>query len=329
MPNSIRRFRAKRDEYLTAKKRSGICDNTIKSYRYELDRSFEALDKAGKQTATNLIGPDDIDFLMTEGYSGSAGNRRWRLSILETFLEWCGNRVVSKMMLGWPQDMRTNVDWLEPEEAKALKSSVEGMARVVVHLELDLLMRRIEVRRVMCHDFGGAYVNVLGKGRNGGKWRTVHYSRDTKEIIGEWLLERRKIVARARKKNPSVSDPGNLLIYERGGELHAYGDTAIDKIVCGTRVRMEELYGRAFTFSNHTLRRTGGRMMFRAGVPLATISNIMGHESVAQTIKYLGINLDDQADAFDLVSQYEKALSAPQRGILTPKPVTCSGPKEI
>ena len=48
-----------------------------------------------------------------------------------------------------------------------------------------------------------------------------------------------------------------------------------------------------------------------------------------QTIKYLGINLDDQADAFDLVSQYEKALSAPQRGIFAPKPVTCSGPKEI
>ena len=61
---------------------------------------------------------------MNEGYSTSPGNRRWRLSILETFLEWCGNKVVKHMMLGLAQDMRMNVDWLEPEEAKALKSSV-------------------------------------------------------------------------------------------------------------------------------------------------------------------------------------------------------------
>ena len=71
-------------------------------------------------------------------------------------------------------------------------------------------------------------MNVLGKGRNGGKWRTVHYSRETKEIIGEWLLERRKIVASAsRRKTRQSSDPGNLLIYERGGELYNYGDTGI------------------------------------------------------------------------------------------------------
>ena len=172
-------------------------------------------------------------------------------------------------------------------------------------------------------------MNVLGKGTNGGKWRTVHYSKETKDIIGEWMLERRKIVASAKKKNPTVLDPGNLLIYERGGKLHAYGDTAIDKIVCATRVRMEELYGRAFSFSNHTLRRTGGRMMYRAQVPLATISSIMGHESVVQTIKYLGINLDDQADAFALVAQYEEKLSAPKSGFFAPKPVSVSGPKEI
>jgi hypothetical protein len=92
---------------------------------------------------------------------------------------------------------------------------------------------------------------------------------------------------------------------------------------------MEELYGRAFTFSNHTLGRTGGRMMYRAQGLLATISSIMGHESVVQTIKYLGINLDDQADAFALVAQYEKGLSAPKSGFFRHQPVTCSGPKEI
>jgi hypothetical protein len=66
-----------------------------------------------------------------------------------------------------------------------------------------------------------------------------------------------------------------------------------------------------------------------ANAPLATIISIMGHESVVQTIKYLGINLDDQADTFVLVAQYEEKLSAPKSGFFAPKPVTCSGPKEI
>jgi len=92
-----------------------------------------------------------------------------------------------------------------------LKSSVDGIAKVVIQLELDLLMRWVEVIRVRCQDFGGDNVNDLGKGKNGGEWRTFHYSRENKEIIGEWLLERRKIASSAKKKNPAVSDLGNLL----------------------------------------------------------------------------------------------------------------------
>jgi hypothetical protein len=39
----------------------------------EFDRSFEALDKAGLQTAPTLIGSKEIDYLMTKGYAGSIG----------------------------------------------------------------------------------------------------------------------------------------------------------------------------------------------------------------------------------------------------------------
>lgn len=50
-------------------------------------------------------------------------------------------------------------------------------------------------------------------------------------------------------------------------------------------------------FSNHTLRRTFGRTMYRSGVEVATISKMMGHESIDQTLKYIGVDLDDMNSA--------------------------------
>ncbi len=50
-------------------------------------------------------------------------------------------------------------------------------------------------------------------------------------------------------------------------------------------------------FSNHTLRRTFGRTMYRSSVEVATISKMMGHESIDQTLKYIGVDLDDMCSA--------------------------------
>ena len=52
---------------------------------------------------------------------------------------------------------------------------------------------------------------------------------------------------------------------------------------------------------HHTLRRTGGRLMWLAGVPIETIASIMGHESTEMTLRYIGVNLSDQTKAFEAV----------------------------
>jgi integrase len=49
------------------------------------------------------------------------------------------------------------------------------------------------------------------------------------------------------------------------------------------------------------LRRTGGRLMWLAGVPIETIASIMGHESTDMTLQYIGVNLTDQTKAFEAV----------------------------
>jgi len=64
--------------------------------------------------------------------------------------------------------------------------------------------------------------------------------------------------------------------------------------------------------SNHDLRRTCGRMMYRAGVRIEQIARIFGHADTRTTIRYLGLDYDDMSDAMSLYAQYQKAPNVPQ-----------------
>lgn len=188
------------------------------------------------------------------------------------------------------------------------------------------MMRRIEVLRAKPQDFKGDRVNIHGKG---GKWRNVPYARETREIIGEWLLEREAMIQKARKKNPRVKVPDALLIYERNGKLGAYHETGIDRIVANLRKRVEAKYARKFDSSNHTFRRTGGRMLWKAGGELEVIRDILGHKTVDMTIRYLGIRYSDMFEAMRKLDEFAKMLAARRKGTFAPEPEGEDGPKEI
>lgn len=55
---------------------------------------------------------------------------------------------------------------------------------------------------------------------------------------------------------------------------------------------------------HHTLRRTSGRLMWLAGVPIETIASVMGHESTEMTLQYIGVNLGDQTKAFEMMRNH-------------------------
>ncbi len=254
----------------------------------------------------NLIRERDVNNLREVRGKQSIAYHKYHLSIFGGFLKWCGNNIVDRMQVEWPHDERINADWLLGDDPDILQAEAEGIERVIVHLELNLCMRRVELLRLRPCDFMRETVNVRGKGRQGGKWRSVPFDPDTREIIGWWMVERKRIIERAKAKNPGVVVPEALLIYEHHGHLGAYKKGAIDKFLNLFRLRLERKYQRPFEFNNHTLRRTGGRELWKAGVELETISKILGHEDTKTTIRYLGINHDDMSDAMQKVSQYRK-----------------------
>jgi len=166
----------------------------------------------------------------------------------------------------------------------------------------------VEALRLNISDIELGHLQVLGKGRQGGKRRTNPFHLDTNAELSYWFKLRDIEVERAKAKNPQVVVPDSLLIYERNGQLYPYQRTAIDKCL------KEVVRRTGIKFTNHTLRRTYGRTMWLAGVPIETISNLMGHEDTKTTILYLGLNMDDKASAMKKLAEFQRSVSYRENG---------------
>lgn len=304
-------------EYLSkATRRGRLSEESAKDYRRVLRYIFCSLDTAGLEWRPGKVGEKEIDFIRNDMFPCAKPETvRWYLSIFNGMLRQADNDVVEKMLLGWPQNVRTNVDWLTPHEALALIRSAVGVERPVIHLELRLWFRRIEVRRLRTQDIKEELFDVHGKGRCGGKWRSVAWGPDTLAVLMEWETEREKMIEQARALDPMTWVPDQWIIYRRGKTLGAYGNTAVDNIVASAARRAGIERG----VSNHTLRRTGGRIAYYAGVPLVEIMEGMGHTTEKQTIRYLGLRVDELKKAQEKIYAYLQEIEKEMKGSETPR----------
>lgn len=292
------------DDYLTAKREvDRISEKTFLKYRSVLIKAVDSLEDEGSEVYPKKIGRNEILFLRDSVFkTGSPAHKRWQLSVVGCWLSRYGNDIVKKMEFAWPVDNRINVDWLEPEEVILLKNSAVGIEKLVIHLELDLGLRRIDMQRLTMQRVRDGYFEVLGKGKAGGKSRTVSWDEDTPRIFEEYKIQREKLIKNVQKKNPMVWVPDSLLIYAKGKRIGEYQLTAIDNIV----PRVAKRAGIKRKITNHTLRRTCGRMLYKSGNSLVTIQNVLGHDEEKTTVQYLGLKLDDQRLAFSKKSQFLK-----------------------
>jgi integrase/recombinase XerD len=305
MPTGLRLLQTDIDTYLEILEKENRSIRTLGTYRYELNRIFNALYSEGLTVNPEDIKEKEINYLRREFLEGSPRYVRFRIAIVGSFLKWKGNNIVERMRISWPNDMRINADWLTDEQAVELKKRAiqPGIQSIIIALELGMGLRRIEIIRLKIKDINENTIEVLGKGRNGGKLRTIPIQGYMKERINSWIVERNKIISKAKAINPHVKIPDSLLIYERNGRIGSYKKTAIDKKLKDVAREFQTKYGSDFHFSNHTLRRTFGRMAWRKGIEIETIAHILGHENTIQTKKYLGINFDDMSRAFDKLDE--------------------------
>lgn len=155
----------------------------------------------------------------------------------------------------WPKDRRIHVDQLTPQEAVQVMELTECIERIIIHLQLCLGLRRVEVLQMKVSDIMLGYINILGKGRLGRKRRTSPFHRDTTVELSYHHRIMEVEVSKMRRKNPDVVIPDSPHIYERAGQLHAYKRSFVDKVMA----RVSKKLGRKLT--NHTLRRLLGLVL--------------------------------------------------------------------
>lgn len=279
-----------------------LAPRTVTFYRETIYAVLRYMDSRHMNTLPNRIDVHDVKkFLDCMASDNLAiATRKGYLSTLKKYLTHYGNAAMSQISYKLPRDMRPRVDWLTSEQAMTLlQCEKTPIQTVVIHLELCLGLRRVEVVRLKIsdiHDDEG-YITVLGKGSQGGKPRCIPFARDTAHVMQVARARRTDLICAAKKRRPTATVPDNLIIWQKGGALHAYSEEGygIDKVVSDPlSVQL------GFHFSNHTLRRTFGRMMYRAGVEVATIAKILGHDSTEVTLRYIGVDLDDMKKAMQL-----------------------------
>ena len=231
-----------------------------------------ALERAGRDppASTDAVTAEDVEALKGAGFWANS-TLHTNLVALREFLRWAGNPLSEDPDV-WlaPGGQAINRRWLTAAQLGALYSAAQGRERVVVALEGFNGLRRVEVLRLHVRDLDLTLPNptmrVLGKGRHGGKYRTIPI----------------QPVAYAVLVEATIGQPGTTAIFP-------YHERTADHDV--RRAALRAALG--VKVSGHDLRRSFGRIAYQAGVTLVDLKYLYGHESVDMTAHYIG--LDDDA----------------------------------
>jgi integrase len=231
-----------------------------------------ALERAGRARPSTPRAVTEADVRALKESSGWAPSTlKTDLIVLRGFLRGSGNPIAEAeepwvTTHGAPVNRR----WLTAQQLGALWCAARGRERLLVSLEGFNGLRRIEVLRLRVRDLDltlpSPKMNVLGKGRDGGKWRTI----PVQSIAYAALLDATQGLGGIDRIYP---------LHERTADHDIRA--AAQRAGLGIRV------------SGHDLRRTFGRVAYHAGVSLVDLRYIYGHESVDMTAHYIG--LDDAA----------------------------------
>jgi len=275
-----------REELLTPK--------SIETYSQAVKIVVKNLDEGKRNTLPYKITEDDVLWLLREKWAHLAiKTRKGYRAILTRYTEHFGNNVVRRVKVRFPHDMRPNIRWLSKEQVvRLMELDMTPLQRIVIHFELFMGLRRVECIRLKMSDVHPDNLMVTGKGGIGGKPRTVPFHHDTPAILAKYIEWRQQQIAIYTKRRPAASITDQLIIYRRGGRLSGFSEEGID-----TAVSRKLSAAAGFKFSNHDLRRTFGRQLHKMNVELRTIADLLGHESITETEKYIGIIHDDMVDA--------------------------------
>jgi len=107
--------------------------------------------------------------------------------------------------------------------------------------------------------------------------------------LNEVVIER---ISKRRKQWPD-----DIYLFQSHSN-RATKDQPVTSVSVGRALKQAgEIHG--LKISTHSMRKSRGKAMFDAGVPVAKISKILNHSSEAVTLRYLGITKEEELQTYD------------------------------
>jgi integrase len=312
------RWNAQVELFLREKRSTGeVGEPWIARMRWELRRYPVLLERLGSPRV--LRSPKDVTEqgirLLRERLPWETPTFAIHFQALKQFLRWGGNPL-AKDRSHWrlPSGAPVHRRWLTREQLVELYRAARGIEQVIVALEGFNGLRRVEVLRLRVKDILPAdrCLRILGKGRHGGKWRSIPIQAEVARVLAIWIRGHR--------------DEDRVVPLSRSG-----ADAALQRAA-----RRAGFAEGGIRVSHHDLRRTFGRLANASGMNLVSLQGLFGHASPSLSAHYIGLDLEELRGALTRFESYLGPLDRGGPGVVgfeRPRAIegtgTAQGPAEL
>lgn len=239
----------------------------------------------------------------------TAASRARKVSALRSFFRYLTDKAHLLthnpiQNLEYPSIRRSLPKYLTVDESIALLESVDGPFKerdyCILMLFLNCGLRVSELTGLNVSDIKENQIRVLGKGN---KERMLYLNEACVDAINAYLPHR-------VQPNKTADAAGALFVSRQKNRIRK---TTVEHLV---KKYLAQAGLDATKFSAHKLRHTAATLMYKNGVDIRTLQDVLGHENVNTTMIYTHINDANmkEAAARNPLSSFHRAEKTPDDG---------------
>ncbi len=293
-----------------------VSSHTVDSYRDCLNSYVDYLERveniSRKKISFHNFGKETIKryqtWMITE-QELAPKTCNLRLTAIRSFLEYAAQEYLWLMpvytdacTIAGVKTPNHAIEYFEPNEMTALLAAPSGTSKtdrrnqMMLIFLYDTAARVAETRQVKVSDLhldaGVPYVTLLGKGR---KYRNI-------PLMGKTVLHLKRYLKDFHGSDPKTDLP---LFYSKAhGMLHKLSSDTFEKMIKRYAAQCrEDGYPMPDHVHCHMIRKTRAMDLYREGVPLPHIQQLLGHENISTTSGFYAFaTLDVLAKAMETVN---------------------------